>query len=45
MLTSWAALLGVMENAVSGTGDGDAMTGIGQLRGVLDRMGEVVCRT
>ena len=38
MLTSWAALLDLMERVVSGAGDGEAETDIGRLRGMIDRM-------
>ena len=38
MLTSWAALLELMERVVGGAGDGEAEANIRQLRGVLDRM-------
>ena len=38
MLTSWAALLDLMERVVGGAGDGEAEANIRQLRGVLDRM-------
>ena len=42
MLTSWAALLDLMERVVNAAGDGDAETDIrqliGQLRGRIDRM-------
>ena len=42
MLTSWAALLDLMERVVNAAGDGDAETDIrqliGQLRGRMDRM-------
>ncbi len=44
MLTSWVALLGLMEKVISGAGDGDAEVEIKQLRGVLDRMDENICR-
>ena len=45
MLTSWAALLDLMERVVGGAGDGEAEADIGQLRGMIDRMNEDVCRT
>ena len=45
MLTSWVALLGLMERVVDATGDRDAEAGIRQLRGMIDRMNEDVCRT
>ena len=38
VLTSWAALLELMERVVGGAGDGEAEANIRQLRGVLDRM-------
>ena len=38
MLTSWGALLELMERVVGGAGDGEAEVDIGQLRGELDRM-------
>ena len=37
MLTSWDALLGLMERVVSGAGDGDSKASIRQLRGMIDR--------
>ena len=40
MLTSWAALLGLMERVVGGAGDRGAEAGIRQLRGMIDRMDE-----
>lgn len=45
MLTSWGALLAFMEREVGGAGDVDAEDGIRQLRRMIDRMGEDVCRT
>jgi len=36
MLTSWDALLELMERVVGGTGDGEAETDIHQLRGMID---------
>ena len=36
MLTSWAALLGLMERVVCGTGDGEAEAGVRQLRDMID---------
>ena len=45
MLTSWAALLDLMERVVGGAGDGEAEAGIRRLRGMIDRMNEDVCRT
>ena len=42
MLTSWAALLDLMERVVSDAGDRDAATDIGQLRGMIGRMDEDV---
>ncbi len=36
MLTSWAALLDLMERMVGGAGDGEAETDIHQLRGMID---------
>ena len=38
MLTSWAALLELMERVVGGAGDGEAEVDIGQLRGMIGRM-------
>lgn len=38
MLTSWAALLDLMEKVVGAAGDRAAEAGIGELRRVLDRM-------
>ena len=38
MLTSWDALLDLMERVVSGAGDGVAGANIGQLRRLADRM-------
>ena len=43
MLTSWAALLDLMERVVGGAGDGEAEAGIRQLRGMIDRMGAETC--
>ncbi|MDE0197235.1 MAG: hypothetical protein OXK78_03515 [Caldilineaceae bacterium] len=43
MLTSWDALLGLMERVVSGAGDGEAEIGIGQLRELIDRMDAETC--
>ncbi len=40
MLTSWGALLDLMERVVSGTGDREAEIGVGQLRELIDRMAE-----
>lgn len=40
MLTSWDALLGLMERVVSGTGDGEAEIGVGQLRELVGRWAE-----
>ncbi len=37
MLTSWDALLGLMERVVSGAGDGDGEASIRQLRGTIER--------
>ena len=37
MLTSWDALLGLMERVVSGAGDGDGGASIRQLRGTIER--------
>ena len=37
MLTSWDALLGLMERVVSGAGDGNGGASIGQLRGTIER--------
>ena len=37
MLTSWDALLGLMERVVSGEGDGNGGASIGQLRGTIER--------
>lgn len=45
MLTSWDALLEFMERLVGGAGDGDAEADVGQLRGLIGRMDEDVCRT
>ncbi|MYC94028.1 MAG: hypothetical protein F4X14_03580 [Caldilineaceae bacterium SB0661_bin_32] len=45
MLTSWNALLELMERVVSGAGDVEAEAGIGQLLGELDRMGQGSYRT
>ena len=45
MLTSWAALLDLMERVASGAGDREAEAGIRRLRGVIDGMDEDVCRT
>ena len=39
MLTSWVALLDLMERVVDATGDRDAEADMGQLRGLIDRMG------
>ena len=39
MLTSWAALLGLMERVVSGVGDREAEKDVRQLRELIDRMG------
>ncbi len=36
MLTSWDALLDLMERVVRGAGDGEAETDIHQLRGMID---------
>ena len=44
MLTSWDALLELMERVVGGAGDGEAEADIGQLRGVLDRMDAEACQ-
>ncbi|MDE0078158.1 MAG: hypothetical protein OXO50_11605, partial [Caldilineaceae bacterium] len=41
MLTSWDALLGLMERVVSGAGE--AEIGIGRLRELIDRMGAETC--
>ena len=38
MLTSWVALLGLMERVVGGAGDGDAEADIEQLREHIDRI-------
>ena len=38
MLTSWAALLELMERVVGGAGDGEAEADVGQLRGMIGRM-------
>ncbi len=38
MLTSWDALLDLMEKVVGAAGDRAAEAGIGELRRVLDRM-------
>ena len=38
MLTSWDALLSLMERVVGGAGDGEAETGILRLRGMIDLM-------
>ena len=38
MLTSWAALLDLMERVVGGAGDGETEAEIRRLRGVIDRM-------
>ena len=40
MLTSWDALLGLMERVVSGAGDGDGEASIRQLRGTIERRDE-----
>ena len=37
MLTSWDALLGLMERVVGGAGDGDGEASIRQLRGTIER--------
>ena len=44
MLTSWAALLGLMERVVSGTGDREAEADIRQLREFIDRMDADACQ-
>ena len=44
MLTSWAALLDLMERVASGAGDREAETDIGQLRGMIDRMDAEACQ-
>ena len=44
MLTSWAALLDLMERVVGGAGDGEAEAGIRQLRGMIDRMDAEACQ-
>ena len=41
MLTTWDALLGLMERVVSGAGE--AEIGIGRLRELIDRMGAETC--
>ena len=38
MLTSWVALLGLMERVASGAVDRDAEADVGQLRGLIDRI-------
>ena len=38
MLTSWGALLELMERVVGGAGDGETEADIGQLRGMIGRM-------
>ena len=38
MLTSWAALLDLMERVVGGAGDGETEAEIRRLRGVINRM-------
>ena len=40
MLTSWDALLGLMERVVGGAGDGEAEIGVGQLRELIERLAE-----
>ena len=40
MLTSWVALLGLMERVVSGARDGKAEADIGQLRELIERLAE-----
>ena len=40
MLTSWAALLELMERVVGGAGDGEAEADVGRLRELIDRMDE-----
>ncbi len=42
MLTSWDALLGLMERVVGGAGDGNGGASIGQLRGMIERGDEGV---
>ena len=42
MLTSWDALLGLMERVVSGAGDGNGGASIRQLRGTIERGDEGV---
>ena len=44
MLTSWVALLGLMERVVGGAGDREAEADIGQLRGFADRMDAEACQ-
>ncbi len=45
MLTSWDALLELMKRVVGGAGDGETEADVGQLRGLIGRMDEDVCRT
>ena len=40
MLTSWVALLGLMEMVVGGNGDREGEAGIGRLRGLIERVDE-----
>lgn len=40
MLTSWGALLDLMERVISGAGDGEAEIDIGRMRVLADRMDE-----
>ena len=44
MLTSWVALLDLMERVVSGAGDREAEADVGQLRGMIDRMDADACQ-
>ena len=44
MLTSWAALLDLMERVASGAGDREAEADIGQLRELIDRIDAEACQ-
>ena len=44
MLTSWTALLGFMERAAFGAGDGEAEVAIGQLHELIDRLTADACQ-
>ncbi len=43
MLTSWDALLSLMERVVGGAGDGEAEADVGQLRELIGRLDAEVC--